>query len=312
SGSPAAASRVQHRDEAQAWTDPGHASGSPAAHPRRADRGARSARAARASRAAVRAAGARPYRIHVVARALGGRAALRSDWRDSRGRNGVAVDCGGGETAQRPDRLHSVHEDGRRRAAASRDVARWPDARPMERQGRARHRRAVAVAREPAGPRSRHPRAGARGRPPQLLSDGSAVTGVMTLVWHSLRRWRALFGATALVLVAFQFFIVLAARNLELAGQFKLLEAMLPAFMTRLSNMMAASFIGFVLFGYSHPLVQLFLVATAIGLGSEPAAEIDTKVVDLLMSRPLPPATPINRTLIMLMVTTIGAIVLML
>ena len=98
------------------------------------------------------------------------------------------------------------------------------------------------------------------------------MTGVMTLVWHSLRRWRGLFGATALVLVAFQFFMVLAARRLELSGQFQLLEAMLPAFMTQASNMMAASFTGFVLFGYSHPLVQLFLVATAIGLGSEPAA----------------------------------------
>jgi len=53
-------------------------------------------------------------------------------------------------------------------------------------------------------------------------------------------------------------------------------------------------------------------VATAIGLGSEPAAEIDTKFVDLLMSRPLPRATPINRTLVMLILTTIGAMVFML
>jgi beta-exotoxin I transport system permease protein len=134
----------------------------------------------------------------------------------------------------------------------------------------------------------------------------------MTLVWHSLRRWRVLFGATALVLIAFQFFMVLAARSLELSGQFQFLEAVLPAFMNQASNMMAASFTGFVLFGYSHPLVQLFLVATAIGLGSEPAAEIDTKFVDLLMSRPLPRATPINRTLIMLILTTMGAIALML
>jgi beta-exotoxin I transport system permease protein len=134
----------------------------------------------------------------------------------------------------------------------------------------------------------------------------------MPLVWHSLRRWRVLFGATALVLVAFQFFMVLAARSLELSGQFQLLEAMMPAFMTQASNMMAASFTGFVLFGYSHPLVQLFLVATAIGLGSEPAAEIDTKFVDVLMSRPLPRATPINRTLILLILTTIGAMVFML
>ena len=89
------------------------------------------------------------------------------------------------------------------------------------------------------------------------------------------------------MLVAFQFFMILAARSLELSGRFQLLEAVMPAFMSQWTNMAAASFAGFVLFGYSHPLVQLFLVATAIGIGSEPAAEIDTKFVDLLMSRPL-------------------------
>ena len=128
------------------------------------------------------------------------------------------------------------------------------------------------------------------------------MTGVVTLVRHSLRRWRGFLAATTLVLVAFQFFMILAARNLELSGRFQLLEAVLPAFMTQASNMIAASFTGFVLFGYSHPLVQLFLIATAIGLGSEPTAEIDTKFVDLMMSRPLPRTVPINRTLVMLLV----------
>lgn len=138
------------------------------------------------------------------------------------------------------------------------------------------------------------------------------MTGVMTLVRHSLRRWRVFLSAATVVLVAFQFFMILAARNLELSGRFQLLEAMLAAFVSQWSNMMAASFTGFVLFGYSHPLVQLFLVATAIGLGSEPAAEIDTKFVDLLMSRPLPRAAPINRTVMVLIVVAIGAMVCML
>jgi len=138
------------------------------------------------------------------------------------------------------------------------------------------------------------------------------MRGVVSLVRHSLRRWRVFLTATAVVLVAFQFFMILAARSLELSGQFRLLEAVLPAFMTQASNMIAASFTGFVLFGYSHPLVQLFLIATAIGLGSEPAGEIDTKFVDLLMSRPLPRTVPINRTLVMLLVVTIGAMVCML
>jgi beta-exotoxin I transport system permease protein len=138
------------------------------------------------------------------------------------------------------------------------------------------------------------------------------MTGVLTLVRHSLRRWRVFLAATALVLVVFQFFMILAARSLELSGRFQFLEAVMPAFMSEWTNMMAASFSGFVLFGYSHPLVQIFLIAMAIGLGSEPAAEIDTKFIDLMMSRPLPRATPINRTLVVLLLTTIGAMVCML
>ena len=138
------------------------------------------------------------------------------------------------------------------------------------------------------------------------------MTGVVTLLRYSLRRWRVFLGSAALLLVAFQFFMILAARSLELSGRFRLLEAVMPAFMSQWSNMTAASFTGFVLFGYSHPLVQLFLVATAIGLGSEPAAEIDTKFVDLLMSRPLPRAAPINRTLTLLLLAAIGAMTCML
>jgi hypothetical protein len=137
------------------------------------------------------------------------------------------------------------------------------------------------------------------------------MSGVMTLVRHSLHRWRGFFGATAIVLIAVQFFMILAARSLELSGRFRLVEAVMPAFMAQWTNMMAASFAGFVLFGYSHPLVQLFLVATAIGVGSEPAAEIDTKFIDLLMARPLPRSAAVNRTLVMLVLVAAGAIVCM-
>ncbi len=138
------------------------------------------------------------------------------------------------------------------------------------------------------------------------------MSSLVALLRHSLRRWRAFFAATALLLIAFQFFMILAARSLELSGRFRLLEAVMPAFVAQWSNMTAASFTGFVLFGYSHPLVQLFLVAAAIGIGSEPAAEIDTKFIDLVMARPVGRSVPVNRTLILLVVSAVGAIVCML
>jgi ABC-type transport system involved in multi-copper enzyme maturation permease subunit len=138
------------------------------------------------------------------------------------------------------------------------------------------------------------------------------MSGVMTLVGHSLRRWRGFLAATALMLIAFQFFMIIAARSLELSGRFRLIEAVMPAFISQWTNMAAASFAGFVLFGYSHPLVQLFLVATAIGIGSEPAGEIDTKFIDLLMARPLARGVAINRSLVVLVLVAMGAIVCML
>jgi ABC-type transport system involved in multi-copper enzyme maturation permease subunit len=134
----------------------------------------------------------------------------------------------------------------------------------------------------------------------------------MTLVGHSLRRWRGFLGATALLLMAVQFVMILTARSLELSGRFRLLEAVMPAFVSQWTNMAAASFAGLVLFGYSHPLVQLFLVATAIGIGSEPAGEIETKFIDLLMARPLARGVAINRTLIVLVLMVTGATACML
>jgi len=138
------------------------------------------------------------------------------------------------------------------------------------------------------------------------------MKGVLTLAVHSLRRRRALLSVTALLLIAFQFFMIIAARSLELSGRFREFGALLPAFVSELTNMMAASFAGFALFGYSHPLVQLFLVATAIGVASEPATEVETKFIDLLLARPQHRSVVINRTIVVLVVAGVGAMLSML
>lgn len=134
------------------------------------------------------------------------------------------------------------------------------------------------------------------------------MSGLAALVGHSLRRRRGLLAAISLMLVVFQWFMILTARNFEQSGGFRQIAALMPAFMAQWTNMMAASFTGFVLFGYSHPLVQLFLVAMAISIGIEPVGEIETRFVDLTMARPLGRTTAINRTLIVLAVSTAIAV----
>lgn len=138
------------------------------------------------------------------------------------------------------------------------------------------------------------------------------MSGLAALVAHSLRRRRGFLATTALVMSGFQFFVIAAARSIFRSDKFQQLQTLVPNFLEQWTNMMAASFQGLVLFGYSHPLVELFLIAVAISIGTEPAAEIESKFVDLLMARPVPRSAVVARTLAVLLAATLLAIVSML
>lgn len=134
------------------------------------------------------------------------------------------------------------------------------------------------------------------------------MTAVGALVAHSLRRRRGFLIAALVTVVAFQFFMIAAARSLEESGGFSELRALMPDFLQRMTNMAAASFQGIVLFGYSHPAVLVCLIALAVTIGTEPAAEIESKFVDLVMARPVRRAAVVNRTLVVLIAATVGAV----
>jgi ABC-type transport system involved in multi-copper enzyme maturation permease subunit len=129
------------------------------------------------------------------------------------------------------------------------------------------------------------------------------VTGLLALTGHSLRRRRGLLVALALVLIVFQVLMVLTAKNYEETGGFRAMASLMPQFIAQLTNMLAMTFAGFVLFGYSHPILQFFLIAMAISIGTEPVAEIETRFVDLMMSRPLRRATIVARTVLVLLIS---------
>jgi hypothetical protein len=134
------------------------------------------------------------------------------------------------------------------------------------------------------------------------------VSELIALVGHSLRRRRGLFAVMCLILFLFQIVMIVAARAIQNSGGFSTLGALLPSFMEEWTNMAALSFRGMVLFGYTHPVVLLFFIAIAIVIGSEPALEIDSKFIDLVMSRPLARSVVINRSIIVLVTVTIAGI----
>jgi ABC-type transport system involved in multi-copper enzyme maturation permease subunit len=131
------------------------------------------------------------------------------------------------------------------------------------------------------------------------------------LVRYSLRRRRGFLLSVALALAAFQFIIIFVARTLELSGRFQLMQGLMPDFIAEWTHMGAASYRGFVLFGYSDPVVHVFLAAIAISVGLEPVTEIESKFVDLLMARPVARRAVITRSIAIIVIVTAIALLTM-
>ncbi len=109
------------------------------------------------------------------------------------------------------------------------------------------------------------------------------------LVGRSLRRHLGLIVGLGTVLSAFQVLLVLIARNLQRAGLFSQLSALVPpVFLEAFGGSIIASFSGLSAFGFFHPVVVLTLCCGAIYLASELAGDVDEGLVDLIATRPVP------------------------
>lgn len=128
------------------------------------------------------------------------------------------------------------------------------------------------------------------------------MIALRTLVAHSLYRRRWLLLSACVLLCADQVFNVAMARSVYNSGDFSVLTALLPNFLREWAGVMMSSFSGLALFGYSHPVVLMFLVVAAISVTTEPAEEIEARFVDVVMARPVPRATVVNRSIVVLVV----------
>lgn len=134
------------------------------------------------------------------------------------------------------------------------------------------------------------------------------MNSVLVLVRHSLRRRRGFLSAIVSILFLFQFLLIGVGRELHKSGMFAQIGNFLPDFMQSFASLGAMSFRGMVSFGYSHPIVEIFLIAMAIGIAAESATEIETKFVDVLMARPVRRIASINRSVIVLLLCTIATV----
>jgi ABC-2 type transport system permease protein len=128
---------------------------------------------------------------------------------------------------------------------------------------------------------------------------------------QSLRRLRTVVVGIGAILAAFQFLLTQVAVFLQRSQAFGMLASLVPDFMRSLAGpgMLAfMSFTGVVSLGYFHPIVLSALVGLAISIATEPAAEVESRFVDLTLARPIARLQVIARTVVVVVVA--GAFVL--
>jgi ABC-2 type transport system permease protein len=136
----------------------------------------------------------------------------------------------------------------------------------------------------------------------------------IVLVIHSLRRFRGVLIGLGLILAAFQFLLTQVAAYLARQSAFSLLSTLIPEFARTAAGPSALAFMSFsgiVGLGYFHPVVLAALISLMIAIATEPAAEVEARFVDLVLSRPLARADIIVRTIIVLIVAATGTLTLM-
>jgi ABC-type transport system involved in multi-copper enzyme maturation permease subunit len=125
------------------------------------------------------------------------------------------------------------------------------------------------------------------------------------LVLRSLGRVKLLSGSLALVLIGLQLSIIAAASTFVNGGNFARLAELAPSFVMQTMGPALTSFSGMVTFAYFDPLIVMLFVQFAIYLATEPAGEVETNLIDLLLSRALPRHVIVSRSFLVMAIGTL-------
>ena len=121
-----------------------------------------------------------------------------------------------------------------------------------------------------------------------------------TLVRRTLGRAAGILASVATLFALFQIALVAIAAALNDAGGFSQLASLAPAFIVQLMGPALTTFAGMTSLSFFEPLIVMVLVLLAIYLAAEPAGDVESELVDLLLARPLGRHVIVTRTLIVM------------
>jgi len=134
------------------------------------------------------------------------------------------------------------------------------------------------------------------------------------LVWRSAVQARYVLFGCVCVLTGLQLVIVGQASALEEAHSFGRMAEFVPAFLQRglgSRSLLLVTFKGTVAFGYFHPVVAVLISVLAIYFATEPAHEVESRLVDLTLARSVPRHVLITRSLLVAAAGVIAATFMM-
>lgn len=135
---------------------------------------------------------------------------------------------------------------------------------------------------------------------------------MLTLVRRSCARITGVFAAVGGVLMGFQFVLIAVAASLTASNGFEQLGRIkLPRFILHSWGLGQLTFAGATTFGYYDPLVIMLLVQFAVYVGSEPAGDVETSLVDLVIARPIPRERLITRSIVVVTGVTLALTLVM-
>ena len=140
------------------------------------------------------------------------------------------------------------------------------------------------------------------------------MQALVSLLHRSLAQVSRILLAVFALLVGFQVLIVIQASAYEESQSFGRIAELMPGYLQRgLGNLalLLASFPGMVTAGYFHPVIVVMLAMLAIYLATEPAYEVETGLVDVILSRPVPRHHLVTRSLLLMVGTVLSAVLAM-
>ncbi|HXG53984.1 MAG TPA: hypothetical protein VNJ03_01275 [Vicinamibacterales bacterium] len=134
------------------------------------------------------------------------------------------------------------------------------------------------------------------------------------LLFRSVAQSKYVLIGGAVVFCVFQVLLIAQAAEIERSQAFGRMAEFVPAFLQRglgSQAMLLATFTGTVSFGYFHPIVVCIVSLIAVYLATEPAHDVESGLVDLVLARAVPRRHLVTRSLVLFMIATALIVALM-